>query len=33
MMHQRSTARIVRAVALAALLVILSALSSIVFGH
>jgi len=33
MMHLRSTARIVRAVALTALLVILSVLSRIVFGH
>ena len=33
MMHQRSTARIMRAVALTALLVILSVLSGIVFGH
>jgi hypothetical protein len=33
MMHQRSTARIMRSVALTALLVILSVLSGIVFGH
>ncbi len=33
MMHRRSTARIMRAVALTALLVILSVLSGVVFGH
>ena len=33
MMHQRSTVRLARAVALTALLVILSVLSGIVFGH
>ena len=33
MLHQRSSARIMRAVALTVLLVILSVLSRIVFGH
>ena len=32
-MHQRSTTRLMRAVALTALLVILSVLSRMVFGH